>query len=111
MIFRTSGWATKIADEIPPTQTLYDSIHSGITFTSAMVPTTINAGTHSQPWKFELKATMRATASNKAIIYSQLGNILFPTWECFVPNVGIIVGILAANKPKPKGSTPPIKLE
>ena len=33
----------------------------------------------------------------KLSIYSQGGNILFPGWEYFVPNVGIIVNLFEQN--------------
>ena len=31
---------------------------------------------------------------SKRLIYSQLGNISFPTWEHFIPNLGIITNTI-----------------
>ena len=37
----------------------------------------------------------------RIVIYSQRGNVLFPTWEFFIPNVGIfllIVMVVSINR-------------
>ena len=38
----------------------------------------------------EVASSAICHAFPKGNFYSQRGNILFPGWECFVPNVGII---------------------